>query len=172
MQAGVKEHSPTRWPIKKLYMPFEPLQASWALQNLLICLIEFWKRVDARTSLKRWEERSLLSAAAAAHPSFQSAHNPQLLLPLGLDSRFDLHIFVDMYLHICIYVHICYDIFAIFANVQVLTKAPRYCLLGWVRYIRVKLLILFDLQNPKAKSSKIWDTFAFFSGLVCHKTKS
>ena len=86
--------------------------------------------MDARTSLKRREERSLLSAAAAAHPSFQSAHNPQLLLPLGLDSRFDLHIFVDMYLHMCIYVHICYDIFAIFANVQVFTKAPRQLFVG------------------------------------------
>ena len=61
--------------------------------------------MDARTSLKRREERSLLSAAAAAHPSFQSAHNPQLLLPWGLDSRFDLHIFVDMYL-LCIGRHL------------------------------------------------------------------
>ena len=34
-------------------------------------------------------------------------------MPANLDSRFDLHIFVDIYLHICIIVHICYGIFAL-----------------------------------------------------------
>jgi len=33
-------------------------------------------------------------------------------LPSNLDSRFDLHIFVDIYLHIWIILHICYGIFA------------------------------------------------------------
>ena len=89
------------------------------------------------------------------------------------------HVLIYIYLLTCTctYAYMCIFVMIYLQFLQMCKYLPRpqgNCLLGWVRYIRVKLLILFDLQNPKANSShqKVGTPLPFFRDLFVIRPKA